>query len=285
MKSSRSIMNLILKACLFLLITAGAYSYQQGGVLQKYNFKNEDVLQINLSKGLNEISGLAISDGRLFCHNDEFATIYELEISTGKVVKKFSLESPALKGDFEDLVILDSRFYLVESNGNIYSFREGEDGQTVDYQKIKTKLKSKNDIEGIQYCPTKDKLLLLCKESAGKKNKGFRAIYELDLKSGSLNLEPKILMNIKEVKSKTRRKNFNPSAIKLTDNQTYLILDGKGKSLVEVDLEGKIINVVALKKSLHNQPEGLEILNNHTIIISDEAAKSDAKLTFYPMEE
>lgn len=257
----------------------------QNGILSNYTFDENKIKQIVLSSELNEISGLALSKNRLFCHNDEYAIIYEIDTNNGEIIKSFNLGSGILKGDFEDLVIMDNDFYLVESNGTIYKFCEGKKNQGVDYQIIKTELKTKNDVEGIQFSINKKNLLLLCKESAGKKLKGYRAIYELDLKSKKLNLTPKYLIKTKKVKAKTGRKNFNPSAIKLTHKKTFLILDGKGKSIVEINLDGEIINAIPLNKKIHHQPEGIEILNNGTIIISDEAGKGKPTLTFYPINK
>ncbi|MFA8342557.1 MAG: hypothetical protein ACEPO8_06240 [Rhodothermaceae bacterium] len=274
-------MHLFLKISLFLVCVTSNGFYAQNGILGNYDFRNGDISQITLGSELNEISGLAFSNGKLFCHNDEFATIYEIDIFTGKVIKKFFAGTPVLEGDFEDLVILDNKFYLVASNGTVYVFEEGKNNESVSYKKIKTRLKSKNDVEGIQYSPEKDKLLLTCKESAGRKYRGYRAVYELDLSSGEVEKEPKFLLNIKKIKRKTRRRNFNPSAIKLTDQNTYLILDGKGKSLIEINQKGKLLNAVSLSKSRHNQPEGIEILNDKTIVISDEAGNDEPGLTFY----
>lgn len=281
MKSSRSNMCLFSKISLFLIYVVSNVFYAQSGILGNYDFRNGNISQINLGSELNEISGLAFSDGRLFCHNDEFAAIYEIDILTGEILKKFFIGSPILKGDFEDLVILDNKFYLVASNGSVYVFEEGKNNESVSFKKIKTRLKSKNDIEGIQYSPDKNKLLLTCKESAGKKYRGYRAVFELDVTSGKLKKTPRFLLNTKKIKRKTGRKNFNPSAIKLTDKKTYLILDGKGKSLVEINDKGELLNAVSLGKSFHNQPEGIEILNNKTIVISDEAGKGKPRLTFY----
>jgi len=276
-------MYIVFKVVLLLFFTLSSSFYSQNGILNNYGFAKADAWQVNLTDELREVSGLALSNGRLFCHNDEFAVIYELEISSGKILKKFFLGSPVVKGDFEDLVILDNKFYLVSSNGSIFIFEEGQNNQSVTYKKIKTRLKTKNDVEGIQYSQDKTILYLACKKSAGKKYKGYRGIYEFNIKMQKVEKEPFFLLDIKKIKKLTRRKNFNPSAIKLTYKNTYLILDGKGRSLIEVNSKGELLNAVPLRKELHNQPEGIEILTNKTIIISDEAGSGKARLTFYRM--
>lgn len=281
MKPSRMIMNFWIKVAIYLCLLSNTFLHSQDGILKKYCFNGKNVKQIVLPQVLNEISGLALYNNRLFCHNDEYARIYEINKDNGEIIKSFKLGNPILKGDFEDLVILDGKFYLISSNGTIYSFSEGENNESVGYKKYKTELKTKNDVEGIYYSNTKNELLLVCKEFPGKKYKGNRAVYEIGLKDFKLNNKPKYLINIKDIKSRSGRKAFNPSAIKLTKIDTYLILDGKGKTLVEISLEGKILNVSALNKEVHQQPEGIEILEDDTIIISDESINNKPTLTFY----
>ena len=252
----------------------------QKGILTDYNF-SEPFRQIKLGKELNEISGLGLNKNLLYAHNDEFSTIFLLDQKTGKIVERFYFGKKFKKGDFEDLIFIKNRFFIAESNGHLYSFQKPENGLTAKCSKIKTGLKSKNDIEGLEFLEKENSLLLLCKESAGKGYKGYRAIYEFNLASQKLVEKPKYLIDLEEVKSLTGRKSFNPSAMKITDSETILILDGKGKSIVEIDLSGNILNAVKLNKKIHKQPEGIEILRNGTIIISDEAVKGKATLTYY----
>ena len=273
-------MKLVKSEFLFVFILFSNLLICQKGVLHKYDF-SEPAKQIYLDSQLNEISGLSLSENKLYAHNDEISTIFEIDKSSGEILNKFHFGMKSLKGDYEDLVIVENNFFVIESNGNLYSFSNPGNDKISECFKIKTGLKSKNDIEGIEFLEKQNSFLLLCKESAGKGYKGKRAIYEFNPKTNELKKTPEFLIDLKKIKRLTGRKNFNPSALKKTKEKTLLILDGKGKTLIEIDLSGEILSAVKLNKKLHKQPEGIEILNNGTIIISDEAVKGRPTLTYY----
>jgi len=71
--------------------------------LEQYDFSGKNPKSIILPKKLNEISGLAVTDeNRLFTHNDEVGIVYEIDITTGKVIDEFQLGKKKLKKDFEE---------------------------------------------------------------------------------------------------------------------------------------------------------------------------------------
>ena len=56
---------------------------------------------IKLPKRLTEISGLAVSpDGKLFAHNDEAGVIYQLDYSSSKILKQFSLGKKTIREEY-----------------------------------------------------------------------------------------------------------------------------------------------------------------------------------------
>src|SRR5512147_3239724 len=87
-----------------------------------------DVEQWKLPKKLDEISGLAFDEqDRLFAHNDERAVIHQIDWHRGSLVKSFALGDPPVRGDFEGIAVAASRFYLMTSDGMLYSAAEGDD--------------------------------------------------------------------------------------------------------------------------------------------------------------
>jgi len=59
------------------------------GTLHNYSFSDKHSRAITLPKQLNEISGLTVTgDNRLFAHNDEVGTVYEIDILNFISVKK-----------------------------------------------------------------------------------------------------------------------------------------------------------------------------------------------------
>ena len=87
-----------------------------------YKIKRDNATQVNLSKKLKEISGIAFSqDGRLFGHDDERAVIYQINPDNGDIIKSFYFGLLVKKGDFEDMEIVGEDFYLITSAGIIYT--------------------------------------------------------------------------------------------------------------------------------------------------------------------
>src|SRR5207237_4926681 len=78
---------------------------------------------------LREISGLALtSRGTVLTHDDNAGRIYEIDPKTGVMLKGFSLVGNQ-KGDFEAITIADDDIYLMASDGKLFRFREGANGQ------------------------------------------------------------------------------------------------------------------------------------------------------------
>jgi len=114
-----------------------------------------------LPRELAEISGLALTpDGRLFAHNDETAQITEIDYRRGVILKRFFVGEKDLHGDFEALACAGDRFFLMASNGTLYEFREGEDGERVDYTVHDTHLGKECEFEGAAYDSTADTIVL-----------------------------------------------------------------------------------------------------------------------------
>jgi hypothetical protein len=111
-----------------------------------------------LPSALNEISGLALtSDGNLLAHGDEIGRISVVDPRRGVILKEFSIGA---KGDFEGITVANGTIYLVTSNGQIYSFREGGPGERVSYQLHDTRLGNECEFEGIAYDARREAMLL-----------------------------------------------------------------------------------------------------------------------------
>lgn len=256
---------------------------QLNAQLSEYKDLASSPKQVELSKKLKEISGLALTaDQRLFAHGDEKGTIYQLDTENGEIIKEFEIGDKNIEEDFEGIAIVGDRFYLVESNGDIYEFEEGEDNQEVDYEVYKTDLKSKFDVEGLCYDEKTNSLLLACKEFAGKKYDESRAVYSFDLKKKKLEEKPRFIISLNKLDKKWDVDKFKPSAIERNlKSGTFFILGGKGLVILEISDDGKVLDEMILDEKYHHQPEGITFLKDGTMIISDEADKDKATLTFY----
>lgn len=260
------------------VLTISLYSQSQF-----YKYSNPKPTQLELPKELKEISGLALTDDqRLFAHGDEKGTIYQLDINTGEIVKEFEIGDKKVEEDFEGIATVNNKIFMVVSNGDIYEFEEGENDEEVDYKVYKTDLKSKFDVEGLCYDKETNSLLLACKEFAGKKYDESKTVYSFDLKKKKLDEKPRFIISLNKLEKKWDVDKFKPSAIERHPKSgTYFILGGKGLVILEISKEGNVMDEMILDKEYHHQPEGIAFLKSGTMIISDEADKDKATLTFY----
>ena len=86
-----------------------------------------------LPREMGEISGLALtSDGRLLAHGDETGRVYVIDPRRGALLKRFSIGSATdVRADFEGITTVEGRIVMVASDGMLYEFAEGDDGERV----------------------------------------------------------------------------------------------------------------------------------------------------------
>lgn len=267
---------------LFTLFACKDTNSNNNGIFGKYDFNNP--LQLKITNKLTEISDLTTSkDNFIFAVNDEIGIIYKLSSSTGKIVKRFFLGKWTVEADFEGITLAEGFIYIITSDGVLYKFKEGDNEEAVDYEVIKLPFSSKFDIEGLYYDSKLNGLLILPKEYSGKKYKNHRAIYLYSLESNSILKEPIFSISLKSLKKKFGIKDFYPSGItKHPVTNNYLIVSARDKNaIVEVDITGKIIKAMNISEKTHRQPEGITILSDLTLIISDEGAGKKPTITRY----
>ena len=85
-----------------------------------YNLNKPSVLK--LPPALDEISGIVYyaKDKSVLAINDEVGWLYKIYLKEDPDIQKWKYSNGA---DFEDLVLVDSTFYVLESNGNIIRFK------------------------------------------------------------------------------------------------------------------------------------------------------------------
>ena len=247
---------------------------------------NSDVVQWRLPDKLNEISGLALTaDERLLAITDEEAIVYEIDYQDGGLVKAFALGSPTVRGDFEGIAVLDGMVWLLTSNGRLYNFREGADGERVDYQRINTDLGDECEFEGLAAESTTDRLLLVCKESK-KRKKGLR-IFEW-LATGDKNQKAvEIELDEDALEESIDKKKVNPSGIAISPaTGNRIVVAARQRAVFEVTRGGELIDVIMLLDAgRHEQPEGVVVTEDGRLIIADEAGNGAARLAIYSPEQ
>ena len=266
------------------------------GVLGRYDLAGDPSWEKKLPKELDEISGLAFSgDGRLFAHGDQDATIWQLDAREGKVLKTFSVASAGkdpglgkkqpksgpLAGDFEDLQIVGSRFYLISSNGVLVEFQEGADGASVPSTTHDTGLGKTCEIEGLAYDSAGRSLLILCKIPHADRYRDQIVIFAWSLDRQAADTAPRIRVDDSRLTG-TGRRTFHGSAMTFApDHRSLVLVAGPQKSFVELGLDGAVLSSGGLEEKAHRQPEGIAFAPDGTLLISDEGAGKRATISAY----
>jgi len=246
-------------------------------VLSGYDFA-APLARFPMPGRLDEISGLAMDErGRLFAHDDERATVHEIDVRTGEVGKRFSLrEGP--RGDFEGIAIAGERFFLVTSDGQLYEFREGEDRTEVPYRRTDTGLGARCEVEGLDHDLVDDVLLLACKRASSDGAAIFIHRLPLDPARGPLG---SIEIARDQLPGLGLDDDFQPSGVVASAAGTLLLSSAVGEMLIEVDRGGRLLAGIALDPGRHPQTEGLMIGPDGVLYLSDERNDQDGYVTVF----
>jgi uncharacterized protein YjiK len=229
--------------------------------------------------------------------NDEEGKIFLLDKMTGEVVQRFNFWDD---GDYEGIEIVGNDCWIVKSSGTLYQVK---DFASKDFQvnKFKSFLSKENDIEGLAYDPTTHALLIGCKGKAyeGDDHPNTKAIYSFSLNDLMVANKPTFLLTLPDFRhylehvtgeehlatlqeifsEEDSEMKFSPSAIAVhpITGEIY-VTSSKGKLLLVLDRQGKIVHLEKLKKSLHTQPEGICFDADGTMFIANEGKDGRAKI-------
>ncbi|NOS84805.1 MAG: hypothetical protein HOP31_06670, partial [Ignavibacteria bacterium] len=259
---------------------------QGKGSLSEYDISSLSPERVNLPSELLEVSGITFTDdNRMFAHGDEDGDIFEIDPSGSNIIKKFHLGSLlVVKGDFEDITYVNGKFYLVESNGKLYEFSEGNNGEFVKYKTYKTFLTGKNDVEGLCYDNETNSLLLACKGSGGKDYGKDKTVYSFSLDNLELDQTPRFIISAKDIKNNSVEGKFNPSGIaKNPISGSFYVIAAQGNTLLEISKNGEVLDQADLPEKIHVQAEGIAFKNDGTLCISNEGREKQAYFILYKL--
>jgi uncharacterized protein YjiK len=234
-----------------------------------------------LPSSLDEISGLALTtDGRLLAHGDEFGRISVIDPRRGVILKEFWIGARA---DFEGITMAHGLVYMVDSDGQIYAFREGASGARVPYQLLDTKLGRECEFEGVAFDPAREALLLPCKNVEKKNLRNNVVIYVWKLHEHDPPRLSIIAIPLAKIIGDNPWKSLRPTDIAVDPNSgNYLIVAAPERALVELTPNGAVVRAMPLpERDQHAQAEGVAITNDGLLIISDEASSRPASITLY----
>jgi uncharacterized protein YjiK len=229
---------------------------------------------------LREISGLALtSRGTVLTHDDNSGRVSEIDPKTGILVKAFSLIGNQ-KEDFEAITIAGNDIYLMASDGKLFRFREGADGQQVQFMMFDTGLGKKCEFESLAYEADSTRLVMVCKRILDKEAPKELVIYRMPLPLNRATFSV-IQVPLKQVVGSNKWKNFRPSDITIDPfTRNYVIIASHEKGLLVLTPDGDVVRSEPLPGD-HRQPEGVAITKDSILLISDEANVKPAAITLY----
>ena len=238
-----------------------------------YDDKKHEVLV--LKKYLLEISGLVyLGESRFAAINDEEGELFFVNLLNDSAVKhRFKG-----KGDYEELVKVDSTFYVLESTGDIT-----EVAPPFNTHKTYKFGGKKIEFESMVYYPSTRKLVIIAKDQK-KRVDGIHA-YAFDIASKTFSPSPMFSISFKEVF--TVLTNYNteckPSAAAINPvNKKLYIIASIGKVILECEQDGTLLNIYKINPTHFPQPEGITFANNGDMYISNEGAAGKATILKFP---
>jgi len=233
-----------------------------------YNFKTPH--QYKLPLELDEISGVAFyaKDSSIFAINDEKGWLYKVKAGNQLDIRRWKFSSGA---DFEDLVLLDSSFYVLQSNGNIIKISVHNDGNLVTHE-YPFKFGEGNEFEILYYDDSLNKMVLICKDCESDKKKSLTT-FTFDPLTGNFS-DSSFTINVQQIAAAQNEEKlkFKPSAAAINPKDGLLyIISSVNKLLVVADRKGAVKKVYPIDPGLFKQPEGISFTPSGTLIISNEA--------------
>ena len=224
---------------------------------------------VKLPLDLDEISGLSFyeKDSSVFAISDDRGAIFKIKPNQHIIKWKFSHGA-----DFEDITRIDSTFYVLQSNGDIFKVRY--DSNKAITRAIKFNLSNNNEFESFYYDDSLKKIILICKDcEIDKKNNlstfsfdptsdSFSPIsYRIDIASVYENMDLKV-------------SRFKPSAAAINPvNGMLYIISSINKMILVTDRNGIVHGAYPIDPTLFKQPEGIAFRKNGDMIISNEFAE------------
>ncbi len=245
----------------------------------RYDLSASQARQYALPASLREISGLATTrGGELLAHNDESAAVWAIDPRTGNA--RAMLTGHAARGDFEGIAVAGDRVILTTSDGLLVEYARG----ATSTRTVATGLGSRCEIEGMDYDARAKALLLACKRAREAELAGRLVVWAVPLATMRAAPAPRLRVPFARLLGPRAGKNaLHPSALAI-DPQTghLLVLAARERLLLELTRTGELVRAARFSASEHPQPEGIAVLDDGTLAISDEGGGGHGRITFYP---
>jgi uncharacterized protein YjiK len=225
-----------------------------------------------LPPSLDEISGIVYvqKDNSVLSINDERGWLYKIHLKDDLDLQKWQYFKGA---DFEDLVLIDSTFFVLESSGNIIQFRFVSP-DSVQVKEHDFPVEGKNEFEILYHDKQKKQLVMVCKDCEADDKNSLTA-FAFNLDSSAYASSPAYVIDVRKIEDLMEEKKvrFKPSAATINPLTGELfIVSSINKVLVVADVNGIPRKVHRINPKLYKQPEGIAFTPRGDLLISNESA-------------
>jgi uncharacterized protein YjiK len=248
---------------------SGKKKNNKGSVADSSRYDLDNPVTIKLPDALAEISGNAFypKDSSLFAIKDEAGILYKIFLNKENVIAEWRFNK---KKDYEDLVLHDSIFYVLISNGDIETIQFGANDSIVTTLSTFPQ-EMKNEFEAMYYDDSLKMMILLCKDCNKEANEAI-AVWGYDIATkvyssmdSVINIAPPFTQKEgKEIKLRPSAAAINP-----VTNELYVV-NSINKLLIVTDRKGKLISSHELDADIYPQPEGIAFTPWGDLIITNE---------------
>jgi len=243
---------------------------------KKEKFKNTDMYDlaspkvIKLPAELDEISGIAYypKDTSVFAIIDEAGFLFKIPIKNPTAFRKWEYDK---KRDFEDVVLIDSTFYVLVSNGNIEMIRFINDKIHTERSDFSDSTKAATEFEAMYMENDSGNLIILCKSCDSDPKKSFSS-FAYNFRDSAKTYSRYLTFDMSSLAQESnmdKRLKASAAAINPITNDLYII-SSVHKLLVITDRNGIFKNAIKLDPAFYKQPEGIAFTPEGDLIISNE---------------
>ena len=266
--------------CNFLITLVSCNSKKRAAYLSPPGYDFNSPYVYKLPEILDEISGVSYypKDSSIFAIQDEKGWLFKIHLTSPLHVERWKFSSG---GDYEDVALVDSSFYVLKSKGVVEKF-QFVSGDSLSLQSFAVPQAAKNEFETLFYDSTLHQIILICKncqEDNKKQVTSWTFDPSMDSFSSSFTIETE---SIRERLGEDTR--FKPSAgaIHPLTGELYVIAS-VNHALAIFNKDYSVKSIYNINPSLFKQPEGLTFTPKGDLIISNESAEkgSAADILFF----
>ncbi len=255
--------------CLILVSTACNNAAKDQGKFDNsdmYDFSNPTV--IDLPVYLDELSGLAYypKDTSVFGVIDEDGILFKIPIMNPSKTSEWVFDK---QRDFEDLILIDSTFYALVSNGDVVTINFNGDSIATKKSEFSASSGKKTNEFETMYVDA-GKIVIMCKECEDdKKSKISSYVFDPVNLTYTEHITIDMAPIAKKMDDKKLALKASAGAINPITKELYLISSIE-KVIVILDTAGTFKELYKLNPKIYKQPEGISFTPAGDLIISNE---------------